>query len=106
MIFSGGGFAPSYNVQLSVDAAHDIIVNVDVSEIGTDTDLLTGPMKQVEERMGKKPAQVVADGGYTNNVNILAMADAETGSPVSGCSEVWLERPTCQSWRKIRPPLA
>ena len=77
MIFSGGGFAPSYHVQLSVDAAHDIIVNVDVSEIGTDTDLLTGPMKQVEERMGKKPAQVVADGGYTNNVNILAMADAE-----------------------------
>lgn len=74
---SGGGFAPSYNVQLSVDAAHDIIVNVDASQSATDCDELKGSMEKVEERMGNKPKQVVADGGYTNHANIMSMADAE-----------------------------
>ncbi len=36
----------------------------------------------------------------------MATAEAETGRPVSGCSEEWLMRPTCQSCRKISPPLA
>ena len=74
---SGGGFAPSYNVQLSVDAAHDIIVNVDVSQSGTDHGELTGSVRKVEERTGIKPAQVVADTGYTNHANILSMSDAK-----------------------------
>lgn len=73
----GGGFAPSYNVQLSVDAAHDIILNVDVSQSGTDNDELKGAIEKVEERLGKKPKQVVADGGYTNHTNIMSMADAK-----------------------------
>ena len=72
----GGGFAPSYNVQLAVDAAHGIIVNVDVSQSGTDYGELAGSMEKVEERTGNKPGQVVADGGYTNHANIVSMADA------------------------------
>lgn len=74
---SGGGFAPSYNVQLSVDAAHGIIVNVDVSQSGTDFGELAGSVQKVEERTGSKPAQVVADGGYTNHANIVSMSDAK-----------------------------
>ncbi len=80
----GGGFAPSYNVQLSVDAAHDIIVNVDVSQSSTDTGELTSAMDQVEKRTGIKPEQVLADAGYTTNANIIAMATAKIdfiGSP-------------------------
>ena len=76
MTQGGGGFAPSYNVQLSVDAAHGIIVNVGVSQSGTDYGELTGSMENVEERTGNKPAQVVADAGYTNRANIMSMADA------------------------------
>jgi hypothetical protein len=64
-------------VQLSVDAARDIIVNVDVSQSPTDGNELIGPMKKVEERMGKKPEQVVADGQYTNYANIMSMADSK-----------------------------
>lgn len=74
---SGGGFAPSYNVQLSVDAAHDVIVNVDVTQSGTDHGELTCSVRKVEERTGIKPAQVVADTGYTNHANILSMSDAK-----------------------------
>lgn len=74
---SGGGIAPSYNLQMSVDAAHGIIVNVDVSQSGTDSDELAGPMERVADRLGKKPVQVVADGGYTNRANIMAMAEAK-----------------------------
>ena len=72
-----GGFAPSYNVQLSVDSARDIIVNVDVSQSPTDGKELVGPMEKVEERMGKKPKQVVADGQYTNYANIMSMANSK-----------------------------
>ncbi len=57
MTQGGGGFAASYNLQLSVDAAHGIIVNVGVSQSGTDYGELTGPVKQVEKRTGKKPAK-------------------------------------------------
>lgn len=70
-----GGYAPSYNVQLTVDAEHVIIVNAGVSQEATDDGELVGAMEKVEERTGKKPEQVVADGGFTNHANIVAMAD-------------------------------
>ena len=35
-----GGFAPSYNVQISTDAANGIIVAVDVTQAGNDCDQL------------------------------------------------------------------
>lgn len=73
---SDGGYAPSYNVQLNVDGEHAIIVNASVSQAGNDNAELMGALAKVEERTGKKPEQVLGDGGYTNHVNIMAMAAA------------------------------
>lgn len=73
----GGGFAPSYNAQLTVDAAKDIIVDAALSQAGTDAEELEGALERVQERTGKKPAQVVADGGYTTHANIMAMDEAK-----------------------------
>lgn len=72
-----GGLAPSYNVQLSVDGAHGIIVNVDVTQSVTDNAELMPAMEEIERRTGEKPKQVIADGGYTNHANIMSMARAE-----------------------------
>lgn len=73
----GGGFAPSYNAQLTVDAAKDIIVNAALSQAGTDTDELKGALEGVRERTGTNPAQVVADAAYTTHANIMAMDEAK-----------------------------
>jgi transposase len=73
---SDGGFAPSYNVQISTDAANGIIVGVDVTQAGNDCDQLVPAIERVEANMGKTPEQVLADGGYTmKNSNIEAMAE-------------------------------
>jgi transposase len=71
-----GGFAPSYNVQISTDAAKGIIVGVDVTQAGNDCDQLVDGIERVEANTGKTPEQVLVDGGYTmKNGNIEAMAE-------------------------------
>src|SRR4051812_40477394 len=71
---SDGGYAPSYNVQLSTEASHRIIVGADVSQNGSDFVHLMGAVKQVEANLGQKPAQVVVDGGFTSRENIMGTA--------------------------------
>lgn len=72
---SNGGYAPSYNVQLSTEASHKIIVGTGVSQSGSDFVHLIGAVAQVEANLGQKPAQVVVDGGFTSRENIMAMAE-------------------------------
>ena len=68
-----GGFAPSYNVQISTDAQADIIIGVGVSQRPDDTQELVPALERIEENLGKTPEQVVADGGYTNWDNVVAL---------------------------------
>ncbi|MGQ0551286.1 MAG: IS1182 family transposase [Armatimonadota bacterium] len=69
-----GGSAPSYNVQLSTDAAHKLIVAVDVTQAGSDYQQLLPGLDRVEHSVGRPPAQVVVDGGYLSSDNIVEMA--------------------------------
>jgi len=72
-----GGFGPSYNVQISTDAANGIIVAVDVTQAGNDCDQLIPAVEHIKANTGKAPEQVLADGGYTmKNGNIEAMDEA------------------------------
>jgi transposase len=70
-----GGYAPSYNVQISTDAAHKIIVGVGLSQISSDYGELMPAMERVEENLGQRPEQVVTDGGFTSRQNIVAAAN-------------------------------
>ena len=72
---SDGGYAPSYNVQISTEASHRIIVGVEASQSPSDFVQLTGAVAQVEANLGRKPAQVVVDGGFTSRENIVGMAE-------------------------------
>ena len=74
---SDGGYAPSYNVQISTEAAHKVIVGVGVSQSASDYGELAGAVEQIQENLGAKPAQVVADGGFTCRENILHMEGQE-----------------------------
>jgi transposase len=68
-----GGFAPSYNVQLNTDAANGVVVAVDVTQAGNDVQQLTSGVEHVEQNLGDKPRQMVADGGYVSRDNIIDM---------------------------------
>jgi len=72
---SGGGFAPSYNLQLATDEKAKIIVAAVVSNSGTDTQLLAGVMDEVKEICREVPNQVLVDGGYVSADNIGKMHD-------------------------------
>jgi transposase len=72
---SDGGYAPSYNIQISTDATHGFIVGVGGSQSASDYGELPGSAARIENNMGQIPRQIVADGGFTSRENILAMND-------------------------------
>jgi transposase len=71
---SDGGFAPSYNMQISSDAAHKILVGVGMSQSSSDQGELAAALDKVEENMERPPQQAVVDGGFTSRETILDMA--------------------------------
>jgi transposase len=71
---SDGGLALSYNAQISTDATHGLIVGVAVTQEANDSAQLLPAVDRVEERLKKKPRQLVADGGYTTRDNIEKLA--------------------------------
>jgi hypothetical protein len=64
---------PSYNVQLSTESSNKIIVGMHLSQCSSDAQLLVPAVDAIEETMGRCPDQIVADGGFTNKANIIAM---------------------------------
>ena len=74
---SDEGFALSYNAQISADAAHGLIVGVAVTQAANDTGQLLPAVDRVEQRLNKRPQQMVADRGYTTRENIEEMAKRE-----------------------------
>lgn len=69
-----GGFAPSYNVQVSTDGSAGVIVAVGVTQAGGDAHELEPAMDRVEEDNKQRPKQAVVDGGYVNRENIVGLA--------------------------------
>jgi len=72
---SDGGFAPSYNVQISADAAHGAIVSLEVVQDGNDRHQLLPAVERMRQQMGCQPQHMVADGEYTTRANIEAMQE-------------------------------
>jgi hypothetical protein len=68
-----GGLAPSYNVQLSTDAAHKVIVGVELTQSASDSGSLAAAVDEVRNVAGRYPEAVVADGGFTNQTSIMEM---------------------------------
>lgn len=66
----GGGFGPSYNLQLATDDQEKIIVAAVVSDSGTDVHLLADVIDEVKGTCGGLPDQVLVDGGYVSADNL------------------------------------
>jgi transposase len=72
-----GGYAPSYNVQISTDAKAKIIVGVGVTQSSSDAGELESAVERITANLGQKPEQMVVDGAYPTNDTIKEMADQE-----------------------------
>jgi len=73
-----GGFAPSYNAQISTDACQGVILAYEVSQAGEDSHELQPALERIEANTGQRPKQILVDGGYTTRQNILATAQQPT----------------------------
>jgi transposase len=89
MKMTDGGYRPAYNVQFATDHDSDVIVGVDVTNVGSDQQQLVPMLDQLERRVGL-PATMLADGGYVaheaieeaseRGVEILAPVPRQRGS--------------------------
>ena len=79
MKFSDGGYRPGYNVQFSTDTATGIVVGVDVTNAGTDSEQMPPMLDQIEERYDRLPEEVLVDGGF-------ASLDAIDATEERGCT--------------------
>lgn len=59
-----GGFRPGYNVQVATDTEARVIVGVQVTNSGSDLGQLTPMLEDIQHRTGRKPEQMLVDGGY------------------------------------------
>jgi len=85
----GGGFAPSYSVQLMTDAAQDIVVGV---QARNDQGQLEAGVDEVQRQNGALPKQEVVDEGYLSRATVVEMdkrgVDLMGGGMVRGYQEL------------------
>jgi Transposase DDE domain len=65
-----GGFRPAYNVQIRTALTGCTIVGVDVTNCASDRGQLGPAVEDIERRYGRRPRQVLADGGYDSKSDI------------------------------------
>jgi transposase len=77
MKMGNGGFRPAYNVQYATEGSPmggpRTIVGVQVSSEGSDAGKLTPMVEQIEQRCGRLPKTMLADGGYTKHEDIAEL---------------------------------
>lgn len=70
-----GGIAPSYNLQLTTDAQQKVIVRTELTQSSSDGEVtLSEVAADLKQSLGRPPEQMVADGGFTNQKNIVGLA--------------------------------
>lgn len=82
------GFVIGYNVQVAVDAKHDLIVAQEVVQAATDLNQLAGMAMAAKEQLGVGKLQALADKGYfeADQLESCEKAAVETFVPEHGGS--------------------
>lgn len=82
MKMADGGFRPAFNAQFMTTTESQVIVGVAVSNAGTDQGQLGPMVAQVQQRYGRPPGEVLADGGYVAFNDLRTLAEAAPGCRV------------------------
>lgn len=75
MKMADGGFRPAYNVQVATDTAAQVVVGVDVTNVGSDRGASTPMLAAVATRAKTTPATWLIDGGFVTREAIADAAD-------------------------------
>ena len=70
MKMADGGFRPAYNVQVVTVAGEQIVVDIDLTGIGSDRGMIRPMLEKVRKRFGRLPKQHLADGGFGSAADI------------------------------------
>ena len=70
MKLADGQFASAYNVQISTESKSTIIVGIETVQDANDTNQLAGAIRRIEKQAGRRPANLLADGGYATRNNV------------------------------------
>ena len=70
MKMADGGFRPAYNVQVTSVAGEPIVVEVAISDNGSDRGLMRPALERQRMRNGRLPKRHLADGGFTSAEDI------------------------------------
>lgn len=73
----GGGFEPSFNPQITVDADSQVIVASDVTDAQADNAELLPQVDQATKNVGAPPREISADAGYTSGPTLQAMENRQ-----------------------------
>jgi transposase len=65
-----GGWAPSYNVQITTETHSRMIVGVRVTTAANDTQELVPALEKAKQNCGELPATIIADNGYATRRNV------------------------------------
>ena len=65
-----GGWAASYNVQVSTEVKSRIMVGVGVTTAANDVKELMPALEKVKENCGRLPKRIIADNGYATRSNV------------------------------------
>ena len=64
MKMADGGFRPAYNVEYATTCDGQVVVGVDVVMVGSDRGQMPPMLDQIEGRFGRRPREVLVDGGF------------------------------------------
>jgi len=70
MRMGDGGYRPAYNGQLTTDAVSGLVCGVAVTNVGSDQGQLGPALDRLERAFGRRPAEMLADGGYVTLAEI------------------------------------
>ena len=79
------GFQPHYAAQMVVDEAHQMIDATDIEAQASDQGQMFPLLDEVSERFGVDPEVVLADTGYCNEADLVALE--QLGLIVTGKGE-------------------
>jgi hypothetical protein len=91
-----GGWAPSYNVQVTTEAKSRIVVGVRVTEAPNDSGELLPGLKAANESGLKLPTKMIADAGYATRENVEGCSDLEVELIAPWSEDEARERGACR----------
>ena len=84
MKFSDGGCRPGFNVQYATDTATGIVLGVDATNAGSDSEEMPPMLDQLESRYDKLPDEMLVDGGFASldAIDATEARDCKVYAPV------------------------